>query len=685
MESTEYLNQLRTLHRIFRLSDDAFIFASAKDEKLIDQINQNLIELSAQNQKIILQVDSAKDFNIPFFTSLEKDIAKKGKVDGLIVNSLQRAFQHNSQILLEINVQRESLSALGIPILFWLSPDMIFDVIRLAKDIYSQRAISLIDFKDVKAEEIGTLFARDANESGSTPEKINPGEQISIQVLNRSFTNSTDLLAISNKIAWLEEQLSIRESKGPISKADLKSLVAPLLDNYQKLPGRRQNIISILDKYASNLEEFGFDVILGNAWTVLEEWEKAEAFYLRALNQKETWDKTLPPALIEGTLHFELGLIYSNKKQHKKAIIEFKLAIQQFETLGDDLWVKWEKLGTSTANLGLMSLENNLPEDAENWFQKALIYLRPENPQFQSKLLPFYANVLILLGTYFVIQNQLEKGENLLNESIEIFKKLNEENPELYLIELSDALNNLAIVFSQTKRGELSYEMHKESLKIRRAIKAKNPKYWKILSEGLNNLAATCLETGRTEEAKKYLEEALELYRSQLDDQTGVYKSGLCSLLLNLGTLYNKTYQNDKVIEALIEAEVLARSLAISAPELYKSNLADILGNLGNFFAEQGQIALAETKYKEAIHIYKELVLTNKDAFSVSLGRCASNLALLYQQTQQDQKALAYNQITLQTLKPYKDVNFEARSLYELSLKRLRRLGYMQEVREWEV
>jgi len=30
-------------------------------------------------------------------------------------------------------------------------------------------------------------------------------------------------------------------------------------------------------------------------------------------------------------------------------------------------------------------------------------------------------------------------------------------------------------------------------------------------------------------------------------------------------------------------------------------------------------------------------------------------------------------------------VNFEARSLYELSLKRLRRLGYVQEVREWEV
>jgi tetratricopeptide (TPR) repeat protein len=92
---------------------------------------------------------------------------------------------------------------------------------------------------------------------------------------------------------------------------------------------------------------------------------------------------------------------------------------------------------------------------------------------------------------------------------------------------------------------------------------------------------------------------------------------------------------------AFKEAAGILRELAAQNPVAYRPDLAQTLSNLGAFYGETQRFAEAETAFKEAALIRRELAAQNPAAYRPELAQTLNNLASLYRAMNRDSDARA--------------------------------------------
>ena len=98
-------------------------------------------------------------------------------------------------------------------------------------------------------------------------------------------------------------------------------------------------------------------------------------------------------------------------------------------------------------------------------------------------------------------------------EALEIRRRLAAGSPEAYEPDVATALNNLAILHSDTQRLAEAESEYVEALEIRRRLAAGSPEaYEPYVARTLYNLAMFFKTSGRDEEALASAREALETY-----------------------------------------------------------------------------------------------------------------------------------------------------------------------------
>lgn len=119
-------------------------------------------------------------------------------------------------------------------------------------------------------------------------------------------------------------------------------------------------------------------------------------------------------------------------------------------------------------------------------------------------------------------------------------------------------------------------------------------------------------------------------YRQLAVTDPGTYRPAIASTLNNLGLLYSKAGRNAEAESAYREALDIRRELAKANPAL-KPALVMTLNNLSLLYRETGNMAEEEKILREALELRRELAKSNPEVFRPAIASTLVNLAYICQ------------------------------------------------------
>ena len=200
---------------------------------------------------------------------------------------------------------------------------------------------------------------------------------------------------------------------------------------------------------------------------------------------------------------------------------EYNEALKSFRELADknpDDYLP--KVAETLNSLGLLHTDTERDSEAEEEFSEALkIYqaLADKNP---DDYLPKVAETLNNLGLLHTDTDRGDEDEEELGEKLKRYRELAKKNPDGYLPKVAKTLNNLGDLYWRNEHSDDKEACEKvedrycEALKIYRDLAEKNPDdYLPQVAETLNNLALLHENTYSDDEAEEEFDEALRIYR----------------------------------------------------------------------------------------------------------------------------------------------------------------------------
>ena len=242
------------------------------------------------------------------------------------------------------------------------------------------------------------------------------------------------------------------------------------------------------------------------------------------------------------------------------------------------------------------------------------------------------ADVLNNMGLALWKNNDYSEAEVSYKEALKIFRKLAEENPNVYLLDVAITLNNLAILHCDINEYPKALEEYKEALKIDRKLAEENPKvYLPNVAIGLGNLANLHRDIKEYPKALEEYEEALKIFRKLTKENSKAYLSNIAQTLNNLAILHKNIKEYLKALEEYEEALKIRRKLAEENPKAHLSNIAQTLNNLAILHENINEYSKALEEYEEALKICRKLAEENPKAYLPYVAMILNNLSMFYQ------------------------------------------------------
>jgi|SRR5882724_1300943 len=251
-------------------------------------------------------------------------------------------------------------------------------------------------------------------------------------------------------------------------------------------------------------------------------------------------------------------------------------------------------------------------------------YAQPTPPVFHSDAAMAWNS----LGSMYRRQNRMEKAREAYDEALRISRELVEKDPDIYLPDLEETLNNLGNMLSDQNMQEAQKD-YEESLKISSKLaEQERETYLPAVAATLNNLGTLLHKQNRVAEARKDFDDALKSYHELELLNAATYLPHVAETQNNLGILTRDQNQLDEADKyftgALTNYEVLAREnpgkyakeiesmydnvlkirrkLAEQNSLTYLPKVAEALNNLGTFLRKQNRIEEARDAFDEAAH-----------------------------------------------------------------------------------
>ena len=245
---------------------------------------------------------------------------------------------------------------------------------------------------------------------------------------------------------------------------------------------------------------------------------------------------------------------------------------------------------------------------AEAEYNEALTIRRQLAEKNPDSYLPDVANTLNNLANLHSDTNRHKKAEAEYNEALTTYRQLADNNPDAYLPKVAMTLNNLANIHRVTNRHQEAEDEYNEALTTYRQLADNNPDaYLPIVANTLSNLADLHRVTNRHQEAEEEYNEALTIRRQLTDKNPDAHLPYVAHTLNNLAVLHRNTNRHHEAEAEINEALTIRRQLADRNPDAYLPYVADTLNNLANIHRVTNRLQEAEAEYNEALTIRRQL------------------------------------------------------------------------------
>jgi phosphoribosyl-ATP pyrophosphohydrolase len=341
-------------------------------------------------------------------------------------------------------------------------------------------------------------------------------------------------------------------------------------------------------------------------------------------------------------------LLYQILVDHPQAAQEWLAA-----TLTDSDAVEVERLGRllhdmatlrpdapSVLTCGLSGALRNDPKRAMAW--KEIFY----SGQLTFRLAP----IAVAIGRIFLNDHELAKDaralvlNNLSNhlsnegdqagalkviqEAVEIYRRLAEANAARFEQELAGSLNNLSVQLRNAGDRKAGLEAIQEAVEIDRRLAQTNAAQFEPdLARSLNNLSIWLAADGDTEAALAAVQEAVEIRRRLTQANAARFGRDLAGNLNNLSNRLAETGDKTAALVAIQEAVEIRRRLAQANAAQFEPDLAQSLNNLSVELSDEGDHKVALKVIQEAVEIDRRLAQANPARFAPQLAMSLNNLS----------------------------------------------------------
>jgi tetratricopeptide (TPR) repeat protein len=608
-ESLNYHKELQRLKRFFERDDDyGYIFATAEDERLIPQINRELVETAIENGvnlKIVFFYKQ-EDGLTPVIHQLQEALAETPKPDGIIIPNLDefirrdnknKVIEESLRFIAELNYSREELHELRVPILFWLSKKNILLFSRIANDLLSQRRMAHTYFD----AEPGFFIA---------------DENMLDRFRSEEYRSTNEFEQLYIRVNLLKKQLKdADDAKFPIRKR-VNDIALPLAELYSKLD-LHEDALHLIEQYQQgiNPENLQQAFTIGTIKFRAKKYTDAERELLeveRKLIEKDFRDSLLSQTYsVLGDLYDELGDLSKAQNYFDRfaALNEERLnRFPQNEIIKRDLSISYNRLADTYANLGQLQQSLGLYQKALN-ISNELAKANPKAEQLQRDLSVSY----IKLADTYANLGQLQQSLELYQKALNISNELAKANPKAEQLQrdLGVSYERLADTYAKLGQLQQSLELYQKALNIRDELAKANPKAEQLqrdLGISYEKLADTYGKLGQ-------LQQSLDLYQKALSisQELALANPKAEQLQRDLGISYNKLADTYRKLGQLQQAFELYEKTLNIRQELV----------LANPKAEQLHVDLALSHYKVGLNS-----ISNED-FTSALTHCHKAIALL--------------------------------------------------------
>jgi tetratricopeptide (TPR) repeat protein len=503
-------------------------------------------------------------------------------------SSLRIRSENARRALQLLNMQRERLVGLGLPVVFWLNSSTMAQVVQHAADLFAARSgiFYLLELQPMARNEVLMAEATIMQPEHRILSLLPPEE-------------------LRRRSAIYEKRLEEEKSKK-----------AP------NLPG-----IALLYRD------------LASIWHELGDYERAKGFLkeevetYRAL-AKDNGSTGIFLGPLAGSLN-RFGMSLSDLGLNEEALEVIRQSLEIYQVLAKTnqqaflpgLAMSFNNLGRALSNLGRRDESLQATQEAADIYRK----LAAANAQ---AFLPGLAMSLNNLGAMLSNLGRREDALQAAQETIDIRRKLAAANSQTFLPGLAMSLNNLGRALSDLGRREEALQATQEAADIYRKLPAANAQaFLPGLAMSLNNLGAMLSNLGRREDALQAALEAVDIYRKLAKANAQAFLPDLAASLNNLGNAFSDLGQREDALRVTQEAVDIYRKLAKANVQTFLPDLAASLNNLGRALSYLRRREDALLAAKEAAEIYRKLAAANAQAFlpdlAMSLGTYGSVLLAL--------------------------------------------------------
>jgi tetratricopeptide (TPR) repeat protein/DNA-binding CsgD family transcriptional regulator len=288
--------------------------------------------------------------------------------------------------------------------------------------------------------------------------------------------------------------------------------------------------------------------------------------------------------LAVGTLKSKLGCIYYFMNDHAKAQKAFDEALPVLNKVVNEKALA-SKVPDSLLHIGNIATETGDYPKAQKLFEQGLALYNSESPRNELGA----AWALSCLGNVYRRQGYFEKGKGLLEESIQIQRKYNQD-----FLRMARTLSYLGTVYRWLGDYERSAEAFKASLETYQRNLPENHFRIGWVYAFLGHLYSTL---GEFEESKKFFKKSLEIYQANFPEDH-----------VNIGLMYAYLGNAHRKLKHYKEAlSLLEKGLTIygKQPKKHKERIAWITFNLGKACEGLKDYKKARAFFDESLAIYR--------------------------------------------------------------------------------
>lgn len=395
---------------------------------------------------------------------------------------------------------------------------------------------------------------------------------------------------------------------------------------------------------------------IATAYDNIGEIETALKYKKKALDIREQY---LPPNhLAIGSLYKSIGNIY-NKTGNQQLALE---NLEKAQTIYKYYPEKKTSLAALYSLIGNIHKETGNTEKATEYFEKTTA-IYSQMPDKKDGLASNYNN---LANTYFE-NNNFEKTIDYFTKELKIVEKDSNYDE----LKLSDSYHKLGLTYFNMKNYDKASEYLTKAFEIRgKLLPASDPK----LAETYDALGKALDQTGNHEKALDFKLKAIEILKdtsTENQDELALSYKTIAKIYYNKGD-YNNTIE---YLKKAIDIYKVKYSDINTTPEMVE--VFDLLGNayagigdsqLPDDAVQPEEIVYIEVGNNDNALIYLNQVLSIREktlpADSPKIAKAHQDIANVYYNTNQFDKALRTYEKALEILKQHQEQNEELNKLY---------------------